>query len=327
MGTIDRSRYVVPTDQELENFVCMVCLDVFVNPVVTQCCRQLFCYKCITDWLRKDNTCPKDRKPLDLKSLTPAPKLVTQFLDKLKVTCDYREEGCPLSLSLDKLNAHTRVCEFRPGSSAGMINTFKTFVECHPCLSVNTLSPRNDFQILFEIPFDRERPPEPKPVVGLITTWDAFHVKMSNSIENRDHIRWLRENESETPNFFNCTWHLIEETLNNEITCYEDFEKMVKSYNGKFRDNDFNVIYKLFQDNEFQSNILESLNWIRQLALKLPYFFSEAIPHLREGQNCTLMLSRQQIACLLANGFFCTFPRRTFSNSEYKNFSTFNFAR
>jgi len=53
----------------------------------------------------------------------------------------------------------------------------------------------------------------------------------------------------------------------------------------------------------------------------LPSFFlmlsnqdvcSEPIPFLEKQQDRVIMLSQKQIACLLANAFFCTFPGRKY---------------
>uniref|UniRef100_A0A3Q0SNG2 poly(ADP-ribose) glycohydrolase n=1 Tax=Amphilophus citrinellus TaxID=61819 RepID=A0A3Q0SNG2_AMPCI len=51
------------------------------------------------------------------------------------------------------------------------------------------------------------------------------------------------------------------------------------------------------------------------------------IPLLKSRMNHSLTLSQEQIACLLANAFFCTFPRRNSRKSEYGNYPEINFYR
>uniref|UniRef100_A0A667WQT1 poly(ADP-ribose) glycohydrolase n=1 Tax=Myripristis murdjan TaxID=586833 RepID=A0A667WQT1_9TELE len=51
------------------------------------------------------------------------------------------------------------------------------------------------------------------------------------------------------------------------------------------------------------------------------------IPLLKSRMNHSLTLSQEQIACLLANAFFCTFPRRNSRKSEYSNYPEINFYR
>ncbi|KAL0183099.1 hypothetical protein M9458_022474, partial [Cirrhinus mrigala] len=52
------------------------------------------------------------------------------------------------------------------------------------------------------------------------------------------------------------------------------------------------------------------------------------IPLLRQHQNKAITMSQQQISCLLANAFFCTFPHRndTKPGSEYASYPTINFS-
>uniref|UniRef100_A0AAX7V6R0 poly(ADP-ribose) glycohydrolase n=1 Tax=Astatotilapia calliptera TaxID=8154 RepID=A0AAX7V6R0_ASTCA len=63
------------------------------------------------------------------------------------------------------------------------------------------------------------------------------------------------------------------------------------------------------------------------LALKAPRLCTMPIPLLKSRMNQSLTLSQEQIACLLANAFFCTFPRRNSRKSEYGNYPEINFYR
>lgn len=68
---------------------------------------------------------------------------------------------------------------------------------------------------------------------------------------------------------------------------------------------------------------------IVQLALQLPDLISGSIPLLKRYSNKTISLSQLQVASLLANAFFCTFPYRNSTNpqSEYATFPHINFNR
>uniref|UniRef100_A0A673CS91 poly(ADP-ribose) glycohydrolase n=1 Tax=Sphaeramia orbicularis TaxID=375764 RepID=A0A673CS91_9TELE len=59
----------------------------------------------------------------------------------------------------------------------------------------------------------------------------------------------------------------------------------------------------------------------------LLFFFCQPIPLLKSRMNHSLTLSQEQIACLVANAFFCTFPRRNSRKSEYCNYPEINFYR
>ncbi|KAI4816507.1 hypothetical protein KUCAC02_008833 [Chaenocephalus aceratus] len=66
---------------------------------------------------------------------------------------------------------------------------------------------------------------------------------------------------------------------------------------------------------------------IAELALRLPELVKKAVPLLKRGHPAAITLSQTQIACLLANAFFCTYPHRNFSGpkAEYHNYPSINF--
>ena len=68
---------------------------------------------------------------------------------------------------------------------------------------------------------------------------------------------------------------------------------------------------------------------IVQLALQLPVLLTGAVPLLKRHSNDSISLSQLQVASLLANAFFCTFPRRNSNNpqSEYATYPYINFNR
>uniref|UniRef100_A0A668V9A4 poly(ADP-ribose) glycohydrolase n=1 Tax=Oreochromis aureus TaxID=47969 RepID=A0A668V9A4_OREAU len=54
---------------------------------------------------------------------------------------------------------------------------------------------------------------------------------------------------------------------------------------------------------------------------------AQPIPLLKAGMNHSITMSQEQVACLLANAFFCTFPRRNSRKTEYSNYPDINFFR
>uniref|UniRef100_A0A4W6F2X2 poly(ADP-ribose) glycohydrolase n=1 Tax=Lates calcarifer TaxID=8187 RepID=A0A4W6F2X2_LATCA len=59
----------------------------------------------------------------------------------------------------------------------------------------------------------------------------------------------------------------------------------------------------------------------------VPLFLLQPIPLLKRGMNHSITMSQEQVACLLANAFFCTFPRRNSRRTEYCNYPDINFVR
>lgn len=91
------------------------------------------------------------------------------------------------------------------------------------------------------------------------------------------------------------------------------------------------IIVCLFQElDESETNAFfgETLPAIIRLALRLPELVPCAIPLLKHGINKSISLSQQQVACLLANAFLCTYPRRNTADekAEYKNYPNINFS-
>ncbi|KAG0249802.1 hypothetical protein BG011_008923 [Mortierella polycephala] len=58
---------------------------------------------------------------------------------------------------------------------------------------------------------------------------------------------------------------------------------------------------------------------MQELALRLPELVMKPIPFLKQQQDAAITLSQEQIACLLANAFFCTFPCRNAHNRSHSN--------
>ena len=51
----------------LENGQCNICFENFEEPVLLSCCQNLFCGKCILQWLKEHDTCPLCRCNLKVK--------------------------------------------------------------------------------------------------------------------------------------------------------------------------------------------------------------------------------------------------------------------
>jgi hypothetical protein len=76
MSGYELSRFVDLTQNDAEEYTCIICQDIFRNPIVTNCCLQTFCKQCINEWLENNNTCPYDRKKLNRSQLSTPPRFV-----------------------------------------------------------------------------------------------------------------------------------------------------------------------------------------------------------------------------------------------------------
>eukprot|EP00128_Syssomonas_multiformis_P011885 Colp12_sorted_trinity150504_noHs@9308 len=111
-----------------------------------------------------------------------------------------------------------------------------------------------------------------------------------------------------------------------------DIKDTVLSYNQSYRKRwDFVSIDEFFSQeatpDECELYLGSTIPKMATLALQLPDLVPVPIPTLRSQKEHAISLSQVQIACLLANAFFCTFPRRnsTRSDSEYGQFNHINF--
>ena len=94
-ANISKNNLIGMSDEEINEFSCGICYEIFVNPVVTQCCRQTYCSDCITKWLGEHNTCPNDRQQLSSNGLIQPPRALLNTLNNLKVKCNYQRPWIP----------------------------------------------------------------------------------------------------------------------------------------------------------------------------------------------------------------------------------------
>ncbi|XP_015248815.1 PREDICTED: poly(ADP-ribose) glycohydrolase-like [Cyprinodon variegatus] len=111
---------------------------------------------------------------------------------------------------------------------------------------------------------------------------------------------------------------------------HSNFVKMPCSMSSMSPKPDMSLFGRIPNSSSHLENHFSTLfSKIAALALKLPKQVEKTIPLLQRHQPATITLSQFQIACLLANAFYCTFPHRntTKPDSEYHNYPSINFSR
>ncbi len=164
-------------------------------------------------------------------------------------------------------------------------------------------------------------PPIPYPP-SFKDAWDSEHIRMPCSIKSL----------YPGVNGLDQKWDLVKKALTKPIRNHHELQQAILSYNTRFsRRWDFKQLHYYFTEHasvqsteRFYTDVLPKMV---DLVLSLPKVVTHAIPLLRKQQAYSLTLSQHQIACLLANAFFCTFPRRNSyaTDSEYANFPSINF--
>lgn len=137
----------------------------------------------------------------------------------------------------------------------------------------------------------------------------------------------ISENGEETEKL---RWDLIRNALTaTKIKNTRELVAAIKIYNTKRTEQwSFSSLHELFEDtfsnedvNLFINNVIPK---IIELALKLPALIQCPIPLLKKKMNHSISLSQEQAACLLANAFLCTFPRRNMGR-KHTDYPEINF--
>ncbi|XP_016942495.2 poly(ADP-ribose) glycohydrolase [Drosophila suzukii] len=187
------------------------------------------------------------------------------------------------------------------------------------------VSAGNHHRVLYQLPI-RDTPPRPHKSPG---KWDSEHVRLPCAPESK----YPRENPDGSTTI-DSRWGMIERALLQPIESSEELQAAILSYNTTYRDQwHFRALHQLLDEelDESESRVFfeDLLPRIIRLALRLPDLIQSPVPLLKQHKNASLSLSQQQIACLLANAFLCTFPRRNTlkRKSEYSTFPDINFNR
>ena len=107
----DDSRFEKDVD---ENFHCSICYNVLKEPRMCRNNEHIFCLDCISEHLRVNSqTCPECNEHLNVATLR-RPRVVNNYLSKLKINCDHASRGCPELTCLEHLETHVANCGFAP---------------------------------------------------------------------------------------------------------------------------------------------------------------------------------------------------------------------
>ena len=107
----DDSRFEKDVD---EHFHCSICYNVLKDPKMCRNNDHAFCLDCITEHLKVNSqTCPECNDHLSVDTLR-RPRLLNNYLSKLKINCDHASRGCPEFISVENLESHVESCGFSP---------------------------------------------------------------------------------------------------------------------------------------------------------------------------------------------------------------------
>lgn len=190
------------------------------------------------------------------------------------------------------------------------------------------VKPSDSHTVLHHFPIREDDIRPPKPLKGH-PKWDALHVRLPCS--NKSQYPVVEEDGSST---IENRWDMIERALLRPISNSHELQEAILSYNTKYEGHwTFRALHKLFEDelDESEAKVFfeDLLPRVIRLALRLPELVQAPIPLLKQGKCHAITLTQEQISCLLANAFLCTYPRRNTlkKKSEYSTFPDINFNR
>ncbi|XP_051271385.1 poly(ADP-ribose) glycohydrolase [Dicentrarchus labrax] len=204
------------------------------------------------------------------------------------------------------------------------IDELNRMPQCAPPLSHLKVVPNHTVTVRTDLLREGEVPvPYPSKFKD---AWDDVSVKMPCSEKN------LFPMETEDGGGVQSRWELIHTALQGGFKSSLDVRDAILRYNiAHAKKWDFTALNLLctecLEHCEAQHLFEVILPAMVDLALSAPRLCTMPIPLLKSRMNHSLTLSQEQIACLLANAFFCTFPRRNSRKSEYCNYPEINFYR
>ncbi|XP_026171507.1 poly(ADP-ribose) glycohydrolase isoform X3 [Mastacembelus armatus] len=237
----------------------------------------------------------------------------------------------PTSLDkpLEKPNADKETTDVKPDVKwlGTPINELKRMPECgRPLPPLKDVPGQHTVMIRTDL-LQNGEVPVPYPT-KFIDTWDDVHVKMPFSSSNLFPVE-----DKETEGLQNKSrWHLIKETLSKKITTALELKNAILKYSAsQAKKWDFTALQiyctKVLDPDAAEHLFGSLLPDMVQLALRGSELCTKPIPLLKAGMNHSITMSQEQVACLLANAFFCTFPRRNSRKTEYYNYPDINFVR
>ena len=97
-----------------EHFHCSICYNVLKDARMCRNNEHVFCLACITEHLKVNSqTCPECSEHLSIDTLR-RPRVLNNYLSKLKINCNYASRGCPEYSCVEELEAHVANCGYAP---------------------------------------------------------------------------------------------------------------------------------------------------------------------------------------------------------------------
>ena len=137
MPGFERNRFIDLTEREAKHFTCNVCHKIFNDPIKSEC-EHTFCKDCVQKWVRgRNKCCPECNKGFTTRKRLNNTRsddnlvivgshtfkhnlMANNFVNDLKVKCDFVDNGCKEVIEFGLLSAHLKVCAHRLCGTCGV---------------------------------------------------------------------------------------------------------------------------------------------------------------------------------------------------------------
>ncbi|KAM9804159.1 poly(ADP-ribose) glycohydrolase [Neosynchiropus ocellatus] len=277
-------------------------------------------------------TVPDSDGPVDSGAAEASPSsTVHQLAEPSESGQSTKDTRCPVKMPPDssqtvKCSSSLDMSQSAAASERWLgtpIDDLNRMPQCAPPLSHLKAVPHHTITVRTDLLREDERPvPHPSKFKD---AWDDQCVKMPCSEKNMFPI-------DAEEGALQSRWELIRSSLLRGFTSSLDVRDAILRYHApQAKRWDFTALNLLFTEHMEHSEAKHHLEVVLpkmvELALSAPTLCTKPIPLLKSRTNHSLTLSQEQIACLLANAFFCTFPKRNSRKTEYGNFPDINFCR
>jgi len=133
MPGFESKRFVNISEAQKEDLMCGICLAIVNNPLTAKCCKQLYCYDCIKEWLSCSTTCPYDRNLMNMSDLQTSDK-VSHLMKDLEIHCEYEGNGCDQTVRLSGLSEHSDGCLYNPFRKCITCGLIMGDIHTHNCI-------------------------------------------------------------------------------------------------------------------------------------------------------------------------------------------------
>ena len=99
---------------------CNICTYIVDGAILTACCEELLCSKCICSWLSSHSMCPVCTCEMNSASIKSPSEALQRIMSNWTVRCDYYAPalvGCQVTTTLSQLRHHVQNCPHDPSTS------------------------------------------------------------------------------------------------------------------------------------------------------------------------------------------------------------------